>query len=129
MTKIVLRNHPNTRGRMTYSCALCYGQTGQQSYHFVLPDPDGRIVCDECAEKPESINEKMLKAAATLRAQAEWLAATANNTQYATEVVRIPVQWVPGPSGGYTIYADVEDKFPNWMRERVGLPEFNPKEF
>ena len=48
----VIRNEPNnvlTR----FGCTLCNGGTDKQSYLFQLPD--GKIVCDECAQHPEHI--------------------------------------------------------------------------
>lgn len=108
-TNVAIRNQPNnvyTRFR----CTLCNGCTGKQGYLFELPD--GKVVCDECAQHPDDIPSRLRVAAGQLRVEADELEARADCT-YVTEVVPIP----PELTGIFT-----EADYPNWMRGRLGLP-------
>ncbi len=126
METVILRNHPNnvlTR----WSCALCHGETDKQAYHFELPPKEGQchgaIVCDECAKDPESIPTAMRCRAAGLRAEADRLEAEASKHRYVTDVVPVPEDIRALQDGMYS-----EDDWPNWMRERIGLPAITDEE-
>jgi len=120
MKEVVIRNEPNNNYFTRYGCCLCGGSTEKQEYHFTLPD--GGIVCDWCAEHPEKIPEQIHNWITRLRAQADELEAEANSCQYVTEVVPVP-EHLREPHSMYS-----EDEWPQWMRERLGLPVLSNEE-
>ena len=94
MQTIIIRNTPNNMGT-TFPCSLCDGETDKRNYLFALPD--GRIVCNGCAQNPESIP-----------APAEY--------NFVTEVVPVPEEALKAQDGMYS-----EEHWPQWMRERLPI--------
>ena len=126
-TTVVIRNQPNNT-LTRFPCGLCGGSTEKQSYLFV-EDLTDTIVCDECAEHPESIPERVREHAASLRTEANNLEALARQT-FVTEVVRVsPDVMVYDKGGDLGTVAELaelyeyepESEFPDWMRERLRL--------
>jgi hypothetical protein len=115
-----IRNRPNNI-LVRFHCALCGGTIEKQSYLFEImaggPFDAWEVVCDDCAEHPENIPARIRARAGELREQAELLEARALE-QFETKVL--------GPSNetgyGYGYDYPVEDEFPQWMRDRLGLP-------
>ena len=86
MTTITIRNVPNN-AFVRFGCTLCGGSTDKQAHLFELPDR--QIVCDDCAEHPELIHERVRAKAAVLRAAADAHEAMLGDT-YVVEVVPVP---------------------------------------
>ena len=132
--RAVIRNRPNnclTR----FPCALCGGHTGKQEYLFQIAEDIGItgqapanplaglfgrtgdvIVCDECAQNPGQIPAMLRDHAGRLRERADALAAAAE-LEYVTEVIPVPEDLREIQGGMYS-----ETGWPDWMRERIGLP-------
>jgi hypothetical protein len=84
---VVIRNQPNNC-LVRFPCLFCGGSTEKQSYLFEVPD--GRVVCDDCAEHPERIAQRAYEEAAELRNRAELLESEVAARTYVTEVLPVP---------------------------------------
>lgn len=121
----IIRNKPQLPGNVPtrWECSLCGTSLAPQVYLFELVNPESAlgaewsIVCDECAEHPEAIPDRAKRRAALLRDRAEQLEFAAMQS-YETDVVFAPEKLNDAYHPGYRL----EDSFPDWMRERLGLP-------
>jgi hypothetical protein len=80
---VVITNHDNCT-LFRWRCSLCGGQTERQRHLYTLPGNDYEVVCDDCANQPESIPDRIRKRAQSLREHAADLEAWAK-LRYATD--------------------------------------------
>ncbi len=119
--RVIIRNEPNNM-LIRFPCALCSGHTDKQDYLFTIGQDvtglaaNGRCVsvtvCDECARHPENIPSRIRERIGRLRSQVNQLEALAGY-EFVTRVV---------PVSDDERDCHSEASWPNWMRERAGLP-------
>jgi hypothetical protein len=133
METITIRNDADAIQGTRQCCALCHGIIDKFGIVFTLSNDGSAAVCPRCAKSPENIPARLRAAAAEARIRADKertladeLEATATKFRFVTEIVPAPDDH--RQSFEDTGYGDHENNWPNWMRERIGLPALSDKD-